>query len=78
MAVFLLSIFVVIGTMLLWFELIVRTVVLTLLLVLVPVIVPLATFPSLRRLGWRLGETFVAVAASKFAIVITFCSDWTN
>jgi hypothetical protein len=25
----------------------------------------------MRRLGWRLGETFVAVAASKFAIVIT-------
>ncbi len=70
-AVFLLSVVVVIGTMLLWFELIVRTVVLTLLLVLVPVIVPLATFPSMRRLGWRLAETFVAVAASKLAIVIT-------
>ena len=25
----------------------------------------------MRRLGWRLGETFVAVAVSKFAIVIT-------
>ena len=70
-AVFLLSVVVVIGTMLLWFELIVRTVVLTLLLVLVPIIVPLATFPSLRRLGWRLAETFMAVAASKLAIVIT-------
>jgi hypothetical protein len=70
-AVFLLACVVVVGTMLLWFELIVRTVVLTLLLVLVPVVVPLVTFPSLRRLGWRLGETFIAVAVSKFAIVIT-------
>jgi hypothetical protein len=70
-AVFLMAIVVVIGTMLLWFELIVRTVVLTLLLVLVPVVVPLATFPSLRRLGWRLAETFVAVAASKLVIVVT-------
>ncbi|MGH3731877.1 MAG: hypothetical protein ACRDVC_00615 [Acidimicrobiales bacterium] len=70
-AVFLLATVVVIGTMLLWFELIVRTVILTLLLVLVPVVVPLVTFPSMRRLGWRLAETFVAVAASKFAIVIT-------
>ena len=69
--VFLLACVVVVGTMLLWFELIVRTVVLTLLLVLVPVVVPLATFPSMRRLGWRLGETFVAVAVSKFAIVVT-------
>jgi hypothetical protein len=69
--VFILAAFVVVGTMLLWCELIVRTVVLTLLLVLVPVVVPLATFPSLRRLGWRLGETFLAVAASKFIIVVT-------
>jgi hypothetical protein len=44
--------------------------VLTLLLVLVPVIVPLSTFPALRRLGWRLAETFVAVASSKLLIVI--------
>jgi hypothetical protein len=70
-AVFLLAGVVVVGTMLLWFELVVRTVVLTVLVVLVPVVVPLVTFPSLRRLGWRLAETFVAVAASKFAIVIT-------
>ena len=69
--VFLLAVFVVVGTMLLWCELIVRTVVLTLLLVLVPVVVPLATFPSLRRLGWRLAETFLAVAVSKFLIVVT-------
>jgi len=68
---FLLGVAVVIGTWLLWCELIVRSVVLALLLVLVPVIVPLATFPSGRRLGWRLAETFVAVAVSKFLIVIT-------
>jgi hypothetical protein len=68
---FVLAVAVVIGTWLLWCELIVRAVVLTLLLVLVPVIVPLATFPAGRRLGWRLAETFLAVAASKFLIVVT-------
>ena len=67
---FLLAIGVMLGGWLLWCELIVRTVVLTLLLVLVPVIVPLSTFPALRRLGWRLAETFVAVASSKFLIVV--------
>jgi hypothetical protein len=69
-ALFILALAVVIGSWLLWCELIVRAVVLTLLLVLVPVIVPLATFPAGRRLGWRLGETFLAVAVSKFLIVI--------
>lgn len=68
---FLLAVAVVIGTWLLWCELIVRTVVLTLLLVLVPVVVPLSTFPSMRRLSWRLVETFLAIAASKFIIVVT-------
>jgi hypothetical protein len=67
---FVLGLGVVAGAWLLWCELIVRGVVLTLLLVLVPVIVPLSTFPALRRLGWRLAEVFVAVAASKFLIVI--------
>ncbi len=70
-AIFVLAIAVVIGSWLLWCELIVRAVILTLLLVLVPVIVPLATFPAGRRLGWRLAETFLAVAVSKFLIVIT-------
>ncbi len=69
-AVFLLCVGVIVGGWLLWCELIVRSVVLTLLLVLVPVIVPLSTFPALRRLGWRLAETFVAVASSKLLIVI--------
>ena len=68
--IFLLALGVVVGSWLLWCELIVRTVVLTLLLVLVPVVVPLATFPAMRRLGWRLAETFLAVAASKFLIVV--------
>jgi hypothetical protein len=70
-ALFVMALAIVVGTWLLWCELIVRGVVLTLLLVLVPVIVPLSTFPAGRRLGWRLAETFLAVAASKFFIVIT-------
>jgi len=61
----------VVGSWFLWCELIVRTVVLVLLLVMVPVVVPLSIFPSLRRIGWRLAETFCAVAASKFVIVVT-------
>ena len=60
-----------IGTWLLWCELIVRDVLLALLLVTAPLLVPLATFASLRRIGWRLLETFVAVAASKLVIVLT-------
>lgn len=67
---FLLAAGVAIGCWLLWCELIVRTVVLTVLLVLVPLVVPLSTFPALRRVGWRLAETFLAVAASKYLIVI--------
>jgi hypothetical protein len=68
---FLLGVAVVIGAWLLWCELIVRTVVLTLLIVLVPVIIPLSILPSGRRLGWRLFETFLAIAFSKFLIVVT-------
>ncbi len=69
--VFLLALGVIVGTVLLWCELIVRNVALTLLLVLVPVVVPLASFPAARRIGWRLAETFLCVAASKFVIVVT-------
>jgi hypothetical protein len=58
------------GTVLLWCELIVRGVLLTVLLALVPVIVPLGILPAVRRVCWRLLETFVAVAASKFIIVV--------
>ncbi len=67
---FLLAVAVVVGSWFLWCEMVVRVVVLALLLVLVPIVAGLATFPSLRRVGWRLAETFVAVAASKFLIVI--------
>jgi hypothetical protein len=70
-SLFILAMSVVVGAFLLWCELIVRDVALTLLLVLVPVVVPLVAFPSMRRLGWRLGETFLAVTASKFVIVVT-------
>ena len=68
---FVMAVTVVLGTWLLWCELVVRAVVLTLLVVLVPVVVPLSTFPSLRRIGARLAETFLAVAFAKFLIVVT-------
>ncbi|MBW4030036.1 MAG: hypothetical protein HIU57_05065 [Acidobacteria bacterium] len=70
-ALFLLAGLVVVGGLLLWCELVVRAVVLTLLIVLVPVIAPLAALPAMRRVGWRLAETFAAVALSKFLIVVT-------
>ena len=60
-----------VGTWLLWCELIVRDVLLAMVLVTVPLAVPLVFFVSLRRVGWRLLETFVAVAASKLVIVLT-------
>ncbi|HEY5303240.1 MAG TPA: hypothetical protein VIJ86_04205 [Acidimicrobiales bacterium] len=69
--VFVLAILVVIGGVLLWCELVVRAVVLTLLIVLVPVVMPLSAIPAMRRVGWRLAETFFAVALSKFLIVVT-------
>lgn len=68
---FVLSSLVVLGGVLLWCELIIRAVVLTLLLVLVPVVLPLVAIPAMRRVGWRLVETFLAVAMSKFLIVVT-------
>jgi len=70
-ALFVLAGLVVVGGVMLWCELVVRAVVLTLLIVLVPVIVPLAALPAMRRVGWRLAETFAAVALSKFLIVVT-------
>ncbi len=63
---FLVASAIVVGGWLLWCELIVRAVVLTL----VPVVVPLVTIPAMRRVGWRLVETFLAVALSKVVIVI--------
>ncbi len=59
------------GSMLVWCELVLRTLALALLLAVVPVVVPLCALPSLRRLGWRLAETFAVVAASKLVIVVT-------
>lgn len=59
------------GTWFLWCELVVRGVVLALLVVIVPLVVPLAIVPSLRRVGWRLFETFTAVAVAKLMIVVT-------
>ncbi len=67
---FLVALAIVVGGWLLWCELVVRAVVLTLLIVLVPVVVPLVTVPALRRVGWRLVETFLAVALSKVVVVI--------
>ncbi len=68
---FVLAAGVVIGTLLFWCELIMRTVVLTLLLVLVPVILPFGVLASGRRIVVRLFETFIGVAVSKLLIVIT-------
>ena len=68
---FVLAALVVLGGVLLWCELVIRAVVLTLLIVLVPVVVPLVAVPAMRRLGWRLAETYLAVALSKFLIVVT-------
>jgi hypothetical protein len=68
---FVLAALVVLGGVMLWCELVIRAVVLTLLIVLVPVIFPLAAIPAMRRVGWRLVETFLAVALSKFLIVVT-------
>jgi hypothetical protein len=68
---FVLASLVVVGGVLLWCELIIRAVVLTLLITLVPVVLPLVAIPAMRRVGWRLIETFVAVAVSKFLIVVT-------
>ncbi|NNN09852.1 MAG: hypothetical protein HKL85_11780 [Acidimicrobiaceae bacterium] len=68
---FILASLVVVGGVLLWCELIIRAVVLTLLIVLVPVVMPLVIIPVMRRVGWRLVETFLGVALSKFLIVVT-------
>jgi hypothetical protein len=69
--VFLLSGLVIAAGVILWIELLFRTVALTLLLVFVPLIVPLSTFPALRRVAWRLAETFLVIAGSKIIVVIT-------
>ncbi len=69
--IFVLASLVTFAAVLLWAELLFRSVALSLLLVLVPLIVPLSTFPSLRRVAWRLLESFVALAGSKVIVVTT-------
>jgi hypothetical protein len=68
---FLLAIGLVVGSMLLWVELVVRSVFLTLLLCLTPILFSLSAFSPLRRVAWRTVETFAALAFSKFVIVVT-------
>jgi len=68
---YLLSCLLIVAGVFLWIELLFRSVALTLLLVLVPIVVPLTTFPALRRIGWRLAETFLVLAGSKLVVVIT-------
>jgi hypothetical protein len=67
---FLMAGLVVVGAIALWCELVVRAVALAVLVAFAPVVMALSVFPSLRRAGWRLAETFCAVAASKFAVVV--------
>ena len=69
---FVLAVLVVVGGVLLWCELVIRAVVLD------AADRPgagrrcrLAAIPAMRRVGWRLAETFLAVALSKFLIVVT-------
>lgn len=68
--VFLLALLEVVGAMLLWFELIVRNAVLALLLAFAPIVFASALWRPLRKLSLRLVETFVAIAMSKFVIVV--------
>lgn len=68
---FLLAIGLVAGSLLLWVELVVRSVFLTLLLCLSPILFSLAAFSPLRRVAWRTVESFAALAFSKFVIVVT-------
>lgn len=58
------------GAVMLWFELVIRNAVLALLLCLSPLIFAAAIWAPLRRLAVRLVETFVALALSKFVVVV--------
>jgi hypothetical protein len=69
-AVFALALLEVVGAMLLWFELVVRNAVLALLLAFAPIVFASALWSPLRKLSIRLVETFVAIALSKFVIVV--------
>ena len=69
-AVMLLDLAGIIGALLLWFELVMRNAVLSLLLCLSPIIFAAALWTPMRRLAVRLVETFIAVALSKFVVVV--------
>lgn len=60
----------VVGALLLWFELVLRNAVLALLLCLSPLVMAASLWKPVRRLASRLVETFVAVALSKFVVVV--------
>jgi hypothetical protein len=58
------------GAIILWFELVIRNAVLALLLCLSPLVFASAIWAPLRRTAVRLVETFVALALSKFVVVV--------
>jgi hypothetical protein len=60
----------VIGALVLWFELVLRNAVLALLLCLSPIVFAAAVWQPVRKLAVRLVETFIAVAVSKFVVVV--------
>lgn len=67
---FVMALLVVVGAVALWCELVVRAVALATLVALAPVVIALSVLPPARRAGLRLLETFLAVAASKFVVVV--------
>ncbi len=69
-AVLVLALLEVLGAMMLWFELVVRNAVLALLIAFAPIVFASALWSPLRKLSIRLVETFVAIALSKFVIVV--------
>lgn len=70
LAVLMLDLAAVAGAVMLWFELVIRNAVLALLLCLSPLVFAAAIWAPLRRLAVRLVETFVALALSKFVVVV--------
>ena len=60
----------VLGAVLLWFELIIRNAIMSLLVCLAPVVFAAAIWAPLRRMALRLVETFIAVALTKFIVLV--------
>lgn len=56
---------------LLWLELVARNVGLGLVVVVAPLLLPLGLIPGLRRVGWRLLETFLTLAMVKVMVLVT-------